>query len=352
MQNISQDRHRYLIWVKSKRKYYEGILPPEIQFTDKTIAKSRELENLIFWPSIRLRIQFGGWRRYFNSPWQSRVVAFTKNLLNDLKIINFSWINHDVGSHSTVSILRPIPYRKSEAEKLISRTIFNNSPSGEDPIVLLRTGDKEKVYYDSGLLIEYDKIELHLSPTGENIKFLENLVEDLVKNKLLGKVSFQYADVSYGISGWKWSFTQYAKNFAKMNQPENSSPVFGSSWILWVGDLWTKTPKHLKILEILKKNPSCKVEEKNGLRRISTNMPKSYKDNKDVHAKKIKDDLNTVTKKMSNLEQKMLEPIIEKENNALMYRLKKKYGQKAGKNAARWAKKIDIKTFHPGIHKT
>lgn len=304
------------IWIKSP-KTGEATM----QLADGKIATLEEAQKFVFWPSIRLRIHFGGWYRYYRSSWQKAVAAFTVKFI---KFADFTWVHQETDpiSHWIASVLRPTAFNRATVTKWIQRNIFRSHP--ENPMLLLRTGDKYSVIYEKSLLLYHDRVEFYLPPTTENVQFLEKLLDELVKNELADKVSFQYADISYGLAGWLYPFTQFTKNIKKMYEPEKDSPIFGSSWLVWIGDLWLATPKHQKHLEILQNQSLYTLEEKYGFKRITTTRPSSYEDVKSAEsAKRLTEGLKTVIKKMAALDWRLLEPIIEREEKALLKKLKK-----------------------------
>lgn len=306
------------LWVKSKTGQ------PLIQCADGTFAKTEEAQKLVFWPSIRLRIQFGGWYRYYHSDWQKKVAAF---VFQRTKLARFSWIHQETDpiSHWTAAVLRPLRFNQAVVKKWVLKNIFKTHP--EDPLLLLRTGDQFSVHYNEGLLIFPDRVELYLPPTEKNVKLLEKMLDDIIKKDLAAKISFQFADISYGLCGWLYPFTQFSKNILFMSNPEKNSPIYGANWRLYVGDLWRATPKHSKILEILQKN-SYKLEEEKNFMRITVPRPSSFEDTKGAEsARKLREDFTVIIKKMASLDGKMLQPIIEKEEKVLIAKLKKKYGK-------------------------
>ncbi len=322
------------VWIKSQKTG-----ETQIQLLNGQIAVMEELQQLVFWPSVRLRISFGGGYREYKTHWRKQVSDFVCKLTN---LAKFSWMHQETipGSHWTAAVLRPIPFDKISVEKLITKNIFHAYP--EDPIMLLRTGDKFDVHYESGLLIYHDKIEFYLPPTQKNVQFLEKLADDLVKNKLMGKISFQYADLSYGLTGWTYDFTKLkiTKNFTKIVYPEKNSPIFGSRWLVWIGDLWQATEKHRKILEIFRNNPIYKIEKHNNLEKITTTQPSSHEDTKhSKSAKKLSEDLNNAIKKLSNLDFRLLQPVIDRDMKTLVRKLRNKHGKEAKSNALRALKK-------------
>ncbi len=245
------------IWVKSKE-----TAETQIQLPDGNIAPSETIQQFIFWPSVRLSIHFGGAYRNYRSNWRKNAVAFISKLID---LAEFSWTHQETipGSHWTAAVFRPKAFDNESVQKWLSSNIFHDYP--DDPMMLLRTGSKFGVYYDTGLLIYHNRVEFYFPPAKENVSFIEKKLDELVKNDLAGKIPFEYAGISYGLSGWALDFTKLRikKNIRKMMDPEKDSAIFGSKWLLWTGDLWN-TPKHHEILEIFKKNPLYKIEDREG----------------------------------------------------------------------------------------
>jgi hypothetical protein len=326
-------------WVRSKE-----TAETQIQLPDGNIVPLETIQQSIFWPGVRLSINFGGAYRDYRSTWRKNAAAFIFKLT---ELVKFSWIHQETipGSHWTAAVFRPKAFDNESVQKWLSSNIFHDYP--DDPLMLLRTGSKFGVYYDTGLLISHNRVEFYLPPTKENVHFLEKTLEDLVRNELSGKIPFEYADISYGLSGWMLDFTnlRIKKNYRRMKDPEKDSCIFGSKWFLWTGDRWN-TPKHYEILEIFKKNPLYKIEVRNGLQRITTDRPASHEDLKGAQsAQKLTEDLKTVIKKMITLDERLLQPIIDQELKTLNRTLKEKQGKKAKSSVLAQLKKNSLSTI-------
>jgi hypothetical protein len=149
----------------------------------------------------------------------------------------------------------------------------------------------------ASLLVLNSSVQLFLLPTAENAALLEEKLDSLA-----GRVSFAWAGVGYGLAGWASSL---ALGAGLPGELERVWPAMDADWRVWIGDRWRNSPEQTRILDAAPHGPSCDIEQKGSVLRISVPRPASPEDIKGAKdARTLMASLNGIAKKINALERR------------------------------------------------
>jgi hypothetical protein len=295
-------------WGKSTILIKGGGMAPQkatvaqVEMPDGSVASWKAAEGLVVWPTVRLRIVFGHHELWHGKAGPEERAKAIRVAMKLAAITKLSWINQDIIGRNDVPILKPVPFTKTEAQKLIERTLFVEQKANGTPWVVLRTGEALSVRYDASMVVLEDSVQLHLPATAENAKLLEETLDALVD-----EVTFTWAGVGHGFGGWASALALVQSTIKP--QPlksvgiktlEQRTPNAGTDWLVWTGGLMRETPAHEAIVDPLGKAASRSSARKGALTRIAVPQPASPDDAKGAQpAEKLAADLRDALKKIN-----------------------------------------------------
>jgi hypothetical protein len=260
-------------------------------------ASKKEMASVAVWPSARLRVIFGqsvNWYGKDKGAWHDAAVALAMKLA---PLASPSWIVHDITGRNDIPVLRPTPWKTSDAKKVAGRALFDYRK--DHAWACLRSGGPRDVCWDASVLVTQSSVQLHLPDTDANVRKLAGVLDRLVQD-----TSFAWASVGRGTNGLPSvmalsrneikPIASYAgTNLRALNQV---APKEGSDTLVWIGRAWCsqdglEEEAHEKLIA-----PICKgraVRRRDGLVRVAVK--------KGAPSKKLGADLATLVSRAHEL---------------------------------------------------
>jgi hypothetical protein len=298
-------------WGKSTVLIKGGGMAPQkatqihVEMPDGAVASQKAADNVAIWPSVRLRIVFGHSDSWYGKSGEERREKAIRGIMKMAEIAKPSFINQDVIGRADIPVLKPTPYKKADAQKLLERTLFVEQRGTGTPWVVMRTGGALDVRYDASVVVLDDSVQLHLPATAENVERLEKALDVLVND-----LPFAWAGVGYGWGGWASALALLQSTMkvrpiqgVGLKTLEQRVPSAGLDWLVWIGDVLRETPAQAAVVDPLGSGTDRTVTRRGSLMRIALPRPTSPEDAKGRKpAEKLAADLGDVLKKIRDLQ--------------------------------------------------
>ena len=298
-------------WGKSTVLIKGGGMAPQkatqihVEMPDGTVASQKAADNVVIWPSVRLRIVFGHSESWHGKAGEEQREKAIRGSMKVAEIAKPSFINQDVIGRADIPVLKPTPYKKVDAQKLVERTLFVEQRGTGTAWVVMRTGGALDVRYDASVVVFDDSVQLHLPATTENVERLEKALDELVDD-----LPFAWAGVGYGWGGWASALALLQSTMkvrpiqgVGLKTLEQRAPSAGLDWLVWIGDVLRETPAQASVVDRLGSGTSRMVTRRGERMRISLPRPASPEDAKGrKSAEELAADLGEVLKKIRDLQ--------------------------------------------------